>query len=239
MSIERYLDYLEKEISVKAKGKKGWTLEDIVKVIEWCYRNNGHISISITGNKGAGKTTLALLIASRVYNNSWKKALNQLYFDAREAIEYLIDTVRHGRRVKLIVMDDAGMWLPRRRRTRDVEYFIEFLHIIRTATASILYTFPEGDVSRYIWNSSQIRIMVYPLSREEKLSLSLNPDEMWARGRIYRVRMTPMRQFYPKVIGEIIYKVYIPDSIYREYEEIRRQYVIRRGQQLIERLWEE
>ena len=79
-------------------------------LIRKAMERDGVIVAYIYGDFGAGKTSYALHVAAEVLG-SWNKVLDYLFFapeDAMKAIRKAIDT---GKRLPIIIMDDAGLWL--------------------------------------------------------------------------------------------------------------------------------
>jgi len=201
----------------------------LAELIKRAYRNNGVITAYVYGEFGFGKTSYALWTAYEVYGN-WDEALKHLYFKPDEAIEALGEVIKSGKRVPLIIMDDAGLWLDRLTWYEESKIrFMELFNLIRSVAAGVIFTTPSEELPKQILNKAFYRIKIQLSSPDEDeyaamaaelaKSFGLKPYVSKAVG--YRLRTLP--NFFKIVKKTYIdyYPTHYP--ILDKYERKRRE----------------
>lgn len=126
--------------------KKTFTINDIVKSIVRAFKENDHISILISGKRGAGKTTLMTHILANIYNDngipSFNKALDYTFFDPVEALNFIIDRLKERKPIICIGFDDAGTWISKWFISKSKAYFLQFTNLFRMVLGGSIYTDP-------------------------------------------------------------------------------------------------
>ena len=218
----------------------------LARLIREAYRSNGVVTAYVYGDFGYGKTSYALWVSYQVYGN-WEDALRHLVFKPEDALSIIGDAIDSGRRVPLIVMDDAGLWLDKltwweRPKVR----FMELFNLIRSVTAGIIFTTPSRELPQQLVNKLFYRVRVEPLYRPETVpgveqvaeyarSLGLKPYVSKAMG--YKLKTLP--QFFNLIKKQFVdyYPTHYP--VFREYEEKRRKALKYYYSKVIEALEEE
>ena len=199
------------------------------RLIERAYEREGFISALIFGSQGIGKTSYALRVAKEVYGD-WHKALNHLFFNPKEAIELLYKAMDNGNRVKLIIMDDAGLWLGKSQWwKREKLEFAEFFDIIRTVCSAVIFTTPADNLLNRISHEIQLRIKVSPIDSElydQLKKAGYNIDVNTHRvAKIYRFSLSPLFQPIIKKQAYDIFPLYYPNEIKALYDKKRHEAV--------------
>jgi len=223
----------------KKKHKQPFSLETIVKLINWAWANNEVADIVIEGKKGSGKTTLALMIAAYVYAKrgkpNWQKALDSLYFKPTQLLLSLIKRVSQGDKIKVVILDDAGAWISKWTITSEKEAFFEAFELSRTLVGGMIFT-NVASLAKYLRMTSTLRIRVRRLSYQERVELAeridnkvvknslLDRSMWWSEARVYTTSWDLRYREYIHKKAVFIYPVRMPNKIYRQYIEKRHEY---------------
>jgi len=201
----------------------------LTRLIEKAYEREGFISALIFGSQGIGKTSYALRVAKQVYS-SWHKALDYLFFNPKEAIKRLWTALEKGERLKLIILDDAGLWLGKSQWWhREKLEFAEFFDIIRTVCSAVIFTTPADNLLSRLSHEIQLRIKVNPIDSElysqlKKQGYNVDVDT-WRVAKIYRFSLSPLFQPIIKKQAYDIFPLYYPNEIKALYDKKRREAV--------------
>lgn len=143
-------------------------LADLIKI---AYRKNGVITAYVYGEFGHGKTSYALWTAYEVLG-SWKKVLKYLFFSPQEAVKVMGEAIETGKRLPIIIMDDAGLWLDRLTWwEEDKVAFMEFFNLIRSIAAGVIFTTPSEELPKMILRKAFFRVAVRPAPKEEIVNI--------------------------------------------------------------------
>jgi hypothetical protein len=199
------------------------------KLITKAYTSEGFISALIFGPQGIGKTSYALHVAKEIYG-SWRKALEHLFFNPKEAIDKLYSALEQEKRIPLIIMDDAGLWLGKSQwwKKEKIE-FAEFFDIIRTVCSAVIFTTPADNLISRLSHEIQLRIKVSPIDSELYSQLKrqgYNIDvNNWRVAKIYRFSLSPLFQPIIKKQAYDIYPLRYPSDIKALYDKKRQEAV--------------
>jgi hypothetical protein len=199
--------------------------------IRYAHKNWGFIGMFIFGRQAVGKTTLALTIASRVYDGNWWTALKYLYFDpadieraVKSAIRLVEERQDSEARLKTLIWDDAGVWASKYyiRVAGGIRYAMSVQNLVELAsgiTASIIVTATAPDRTLTPFRTQEwyyIRVSGPYMKKGEKT----------ARATIYQLAVTPLEKLYVKRVGRnLSFKLHIPQDVYRRYRELMIQYM--------------
>jgi len=199
--------------------------------IKRAHKDWGFVGMFIFGRQGAGKTTLALTIASRVYDGNWWTALKYLYFDPADierAVKSAIGLVEAKQeseaRLKTLIWDDAGVWASKYyvRMSGGVKYAMAVQNLVELArriTASIIVTATAPDRTLTPFRTQEWYYIRVSGPYKEK-------GEKTARATVYRLSVTPLGKLYVKRVGRnLSFKLHIPQDVYRRYRELMIQYM--------------
>lgn len=139
----------------------------LAELIKEAYRNNGIVVAYVFGPFGYGKTSYALWTAYHVYG-SWEKALSHLYFSPLEAMPEMHRAADTGKRIPLIIFDDAGLWLDKMTWWEQHKIaFVKFFNIIRSIAAGVIFTCPSTELPKLLMKKANFRVRVTPLTPPE------------------------------------------------------------------------
>ena len=139
----------------------------LAELVKWAWKNNSVIVAYVYGNFGTGKTSYALWTAYEVLGD-WDKVLRYLFFSPGEAAAVMKRAIVNRRRLPIVIMDDAGLWLDRMTWWESEKIaFMKFFNLIRSVTASIIFTTPTEELPKQILKKSMIRVQVEPVSRDD------------------------------------------------------------------------
>lgn len=203
----------------------------LADLIKKAYKYNGIITVYVYGEFGYGKTSYALWTAYEVYG-SWKKALDNLYFKPREVIEAIGRALEEDKRIPVIIMDDAGLWLDKLTWwERDKVRFMELFNLIRSLAAGVIFTTPSEELPKQILNKCFFRVKVELanprvepreiIEQVRELAKSYNLYPLVSKATGYRLKTLP--SFF-RLVKKTYYD-YFPTHypIYNEYTEKRRE----------------
>ncbi len=207
----------------------------LAELIRLAMRHNGVVVAHIYGNFGFGKTSYALWTAYHVLG-SWDRVLDYLFFSPKDALDAIGAAITTGKRLPLIIMDDAGLWLDRMTWwEQDKVAFMKFFNLIRSVAAGVIFTTPTEDLPKAILKKSFFRVETRPTSIEEitaqygdevacrvqETARKHGLKPVFAVAKIYRLRTLPSFMCVVKKESSDIYPLHYP--VFEEYEKLRRE----------------
>ena len=207
----------------------------LADLIKQAYSRNGVISAYVYGEFGYGKTSYALWTAYEVLG-SWRKVLNYLFFDPGEAVKVMAKAIYTDKRLPIIIMDDAGLWLDKLTWWQEEKVaFMEFFNLIRSVTAGVIFTTPSEELPKQILKKCFFRIAVSPaterkiaeLIREEDFRKVIALTEKYGLEKVFSIatgyKLKTLPSFFNLVRKEF-YDVYpLQYPVFREYKRKRRK----------------
>lgn len=210
---------------------------ELASLIKTAYKRNGVITAYVYGSFGAGKTSYALWTAYEVLG-SWRSVLDYLFFSPRDAVKKIGEAIESGKRLKIIIMDDAGLWLDKLTWwEHDKVAFMEFFNLIRSVSAAVIFTTPSEELPKAILDKAYFRVSVEPVSRDYivgtfgkdlyralvKIAEEHGVEPYFSIATGYRLKMLP--SFFKLVKKEFydIYPTHYPQDVYTKYKEKRRK----------------
>ena len=197
------------------------------KLIERAYEREGFISALIFGSQGIGKTSYALHVAKDVYGD-WDTALDHLFFDPKDAIKRIYSAFSKRERVKVIILDDAGLWLGKSQWWKKEKLeFAEFFDIIRTVCSAVIFTTPADNLLSRLSHEIKLRIKIGPISSDlyehiKRAGFSVDVD-CHRVAKIYRFSLSPLFQPIIKKHAYDIFPLHYP--VKEAYDKKRREAV--------------
>ena len=198
------------------------------KLIEEAHANDGFISAFVYGPQGSGKTSYSLRIAADVYGD-WNTALKHLFFYPDEVIDLMLRTLEkletgEGEKIKVLIMDDAGVWLSRTKWWEESKQeFAELFDLIRTVCSCVIFNSPANNIIRRVTNEIILRVKITkinPEMHEMLLRQGYNVDPRKYRlAVLYSYNLTPKFQEYIKKEAYDIFPLHYP--VYEEYQKVR------------------
>ncbi|MEB3759770.1 MAG: hypothetical protein GSR81_02880 [Desulfurococcales archaeon] len=166
--------------------------------------------------RGIGKTVYALRILVDVYRTvEWEELRKYIVFMPQDFLKLVEEILNTGKRIPLVVWDDAGFWLNRQRwHNKFVIAVRENLNVIRTAITSIVFTAPTwSELARGIRDHLDIVVLITRKDRERSI----------ARG--YKLIQGFLDWNKKELLFEDYFRIMLPNEIYKPYEEMRMGYV--------------
>jgi len=250
------LDY-RREIS-KAPSLKYFTAQmttpdykySLSKIIMDAHKEGSNVLVAVVADprsitkRGVGKSVYALRVLIDVYKTTdWNELRKYIVFMPQDFLRILqIITQRDNineyeilakeERLPLLVWDDAGFWLNRQRwMNKFVVAVRENLNVIRTAITSIIFTAPTwGELARGVRDHIDILVSVARVAGNASV----------AKG--YKIVQGILDESRRETIFEDYFTIYLPDEIYKPYDELRKSYVkigLERMQQRLKHILED
>ncbi len=203
------------------------------RLIEEAHRSEGFVSAFVYGPQGVGKTSYCLHVAADVYG-SWDLALKHLYFDPTDAIGAMLDKIEAlergetEERIKVMIMDDAGVWLSKSTWWEESKQeFGELFDLIRSACSCVIFNSPGDNIVKRVSNEIMFRIRVTKINAEmcevlRNAGYKVDP-ERHRLAVIYSHNLTPKFQSYVKKEAYDIFPLHYP--VHEEYRRIRLRFV--------------
>jgi len=207
----------------------------LAELIRAAIRYNGVVTAYVYGPFGYGKTSYALWTAYEVLG-SWSNVLKHLFFHPKEVIDAIGKAIESGRRLPIIIMDDAGLWLDRLTWWEpDKVAFMEFFNLIRSVAAGVIFTTPTEELPKQIVKKAFIRVSVTPVSEERARALLGNDglstvldvirrfklSKLLSLATGYKLRTLPS---FMDIVRKEFYDIYpLHYPIHKEYEDKRRR----------------
>ncbi len=192
----------------------------LARLISSAYKRYDFVSAFVVGPQGMGKTTYAMLVAYEIYGD-WDKVLGNLYFDPREALPRFREALASGRRIPLVIFDDAGMHLSKYLISSNKEGFHlakllnALINLARTLTAGVVYTSPDMDILKELRKKAWV--VVEPLAPHGR-------SKPYRVARLYRKRILASGKVAIQKLGLDEYDLRaIPSDVRKQYEEKRKR----------------
>lgn len=209
------------------------------KLIKRAMKYNGLVTAYVYGPMGYGKTSYALHVGAEIYG--WNKVLDYLFFEPDGALKLMKQAAKTGKRVPLIIMDDAGFWLDKTTWwEKDKVAFMKFYNLIRSVAAGIIFTTPVDELPKSLRKKIFFRIKVFPVSLDKVKNKIPNLEEvcreleemgcnsrLWVIARGYALETLPSFLQFVQPRFEDLFPLHYPKRIYEEYEKIRQKTVLK------------
>ncbi len=173
----------------------------------------------IIGKQGVGKTTYALLVMYEVYQD-WDRVLHYTVFDPREVLPEFREALKTGKRIPVVLFDDAGfhlskyLWSVDRDSQRLALTINALFNLIRTICAATIFTSPDLDVLKELRKKSWI--VGQPVAPS-------GVHQPYRIMRLYRKTIMPDGRISVRYFAEDHYDLRaVPADVRKEYEEKRR-----------------
>jgi hypothetical protein len=197
-----------------------YATEEILKA----YKREGHESFNITGPKGVGKTTYAMVVMAQIFykldkhssaDTAWDNALDHLLFAKDDVINFLESNA--GEYAPVFTWDDLRAHASGMSYTTDPKATIMLLGLVDTMRDSVcgfLTTSPSlKGVLSFIAKSEGYHAMVYDTTNfNEKQAV------------IYNCYTNPLGQNRIKKVCTDIFPRFLPPDIYEKVKEKRSKY---------------
>ncbi len=203
------------------------------RLIEEAHRSEGFVSAFVYGPQGVGKTSYCLHVAADVYG-SWDLALKSLYFDPTNAIDAMLERIEvlesgeADERIKVMIMDDAGVWLSKSSWWEESKQeFGELFDLIRSACSCIIFNSPGNNIIGRVSNEIMYRVKIVKINADmcetlQNMGYRVDPNSH-RLAVIYRHNLTPRFQSYVRKEAYDVFPKHYP--VHEEYKRIRLKFV--------------
>ncbi len=215
------------------------------EIILETWRNGEFFPLIVYGASGKGKSAYSITLLSEVYGetgydshvvdltakkkvlivwrrnwDAWKEHLvflSEDFFKRVDESQELYE--KTGMPIKLIVWDDAGLWISRYRWMEDFsKLFSDYLNVIRTDFASVVFTTPSAK--KLLKDVRQFPEMhtgrPAALTGHSRWARYININEGW--------ESPDFKKDGVKTIAKDFFSARLPDHVFAEYEPVRRAY---------------
>lgn len=196
-------------------------------IIDRYINTQGHRSIFVYGEKGAGKSTYALLSALAYYKD-WDKVLKKCLFTREEimnSIHPCFDFEKKTilKRIPILIWDDATYENMReRKRDRFIEEFAKFYTLIRKVVPIFIWTAPSFTLL-----PSKLQSMEWIVIRITRI------DSSKSMAHFYKYNQSPTGKVFlspyylqDRKITETFYFNWINKKDRARYETMRERYTV-------------
>jgi len=205
-------------------------LNRYANLVKFLWRKGGYKGFFVYGEQGSGKTTFALHLLRKIYDNSWEQALRHTFFTPHElqpVLDQVIDRVTSSPgeptlRLRGLMIDDAGVFFSAYKFYEDVEFTYnvqKLMQLIRRASACLVLT------------ATDIEEVLRPLRRQKWVFVDLGYS-YWYRNlqvtfvNMYTVKKLPTgRKYTKKMVENMPFVVYLPDKVREKYEKMQKMYL--------------
>jgi len=214
------------------------------KIIAETHEEGSNLLVAVVSDprsihkRGVGKSVYALRILMDIYKTTdWNELRKYIVFMPQDFLRILDIIVNRDKenpyeilakeeRLPLLVWDDAGFWLNRQRwMNKFVIAVRENMNVIRTAISCIIFTAPTwSELARGIRDHVDIVVTIKRNNKESSI----------AKG--YKVIQGIFDEFKRETIFVDYFRIYLPDEIYKPYDQMRKSYVKIGLQRMKERL---
>jgi len=149
---------------------------------------------------------------------SWNKVFKSLFFDLTELLN-ILETKNEN--IPVIIADDAGVHIGKylwRIDVKRADVITRLVQVARTEFSSVIFTVPHPSLLAKTLRDEPDWIYV---------SMAPGPTKYWppvSTCVIYSTLPTPKEVWLKRRSETIPFTVWLPDDIYKRYQEIRRKY---------------
>lgn len=176
------------------------------------------------GPLGIGKSSYACKVVAEIYGEpkkpNWEAVKEHMVFHPREFVEKCEYMMDRGRKDKVLIWDDAGLWLMALEHWHPfVRGVVKYLNVARTNWAALIFTTPLPT-----WVIKKVR--GFPQAITLKITKASSDTENPHRPRIaraYRYWITPdMKKSGVMEVYRDKFNAIMPNSFYWEWYKPRR-----------------
>ncbi len=195
----------------------------LTRIIRDTHNEGSNVLVAVVSDprsiqkRGVGKSVFALRLLVDMYKTwKWEDLRRYIVFMPQDFLSLIDNVLQTGKRIPLLVWDDAGFWLNRQKwYNKFVMAVRENLNVIRTAVTSIVFTAPTwNELARGIRDHIDIMVLITRNSNTSSI----------ARG--YKVIQGVFEDYKRETIFQDYFNIMLPDEIYQPYEAMRRSYVM-------------
>jgi len=178
------------------------------------------VGAMIYGMQRSGKTMYSLLVMYDFYRD-WDKVLSNVFFNLEDLIsaikERVLSNFSTNKQIKVICWDDAGVHGSKYlffRSRQLTEYLQNLFDVVGLAVKAILITTPNPEnLLKAIRGYEFYRVKIYKLPKDNRIAFG------------YKTSLLPSGKMIVRKVFEDYYNLRIPSDVYRQYLEMREQYL--------------
>jgi len=194
--------------------------EYIFRLSELIERRSEMLGAVIYGMQRSGKTMYSLLVMYDLYED-WDKVLDNVFFTLEDLIgaikERVLTNFSASKQLKVICWDDAGVHGSKYlffRSRQLAEYLQNLFDVIGLAVKAILITTPSPEnLLKAVRGYEFLRVKIRKLDDSNRVAYG------------YKSVLLPSGKMIVRKIFKDFYNIYIPNDVYKQYLEMREQYL--------------
>ena len=194
--------------------------EHIFRLSELIEQRSEMLGAVIYGMQRSGKTMYSLLVMYDLYED-WDKVLSNIFFTLEDLIsaikERVLTNFSASKQLKVICWDDAGVHGSKYlffRSRQLAEYLQNLFDVIGLAVKAILITTPSPEnLLKAVRGYEFLRVKIRKLDDSNRVAYG------------YKSILLPSGKMIVRKIFKDFYNIYIPNDVYKQYLEMREQYL--------------
>jgi len=194
--------------------------EHIFRLSELIEQRSEMLGAVIYGMQRSGKTMYSLLVMYDLYED-WDKVLSNIFFTLEDLIsaikERVLTNFSASKQLKVICWDDAGVHGSKYlffRSRQLAEYLQNLFDVIGLAVKAILITTPSPEnLLKAVRGYEFLRVKIRKLDDSNRVAYG------------YKSILLPSGKMIVRKIFRDFYNIYIPNDVYKQYLEMREQYL--------------
>lgn len=204
------------------------------KLVNQAYYQNEMSLFLVYGPLGYGKSAYALKVAKEVYGD-YEKVKDYIVFHPKDFVARCLKMSERGKREKLLIWDDAGLWLFYMQYSNPfVQAVMKYLNVARTNWGALIFTTPSPSYVAH-------KLRNFPQNISIKIIKEGSDQQHATRPRIakaYRSWVAPdFRHQGVRLIYADRFSALLPNEFYRDwYEPLRDTYAKEAGELMAQEL---
>ena len=194
--------------------------EHIFRLSELIEQRSEMLGAVIYGMQRSGKTMYSLLVMYDLYED-WDKVLSNIFFTLEDLIsaikERVLTNFSASKQLKVICWDDAGVHGSKYlffRSRQLAEYLQNLFDVIGLAVKAILITTPNPEnLLKAVRGYEFLRVKIRKMDDGNRVAYG------------YKSILLPSGKMIVRKIFKDFYNIYIPNDVYKQYLEMREQYL--------------
>lgn len=190
------------------------------------YRDEFKLFI-IYGPLGIGKSAYALKVAHEVYDGSWDQVKAHVVFHPEDFVNRCLDMSEKGKRDKVLIWDDAGLWLFAMDFTNPfIKAILKYMNVARTNWGALILTSPTPTWVLYKMRTFPQLINIKITKKQDETQPGNTTYRRPRIGRAYRSWVAPdLKKQGVHTIYEDEYDATLPNDVYWDwYKPLRDSY---------------
>lgn len=197
----------------------------MTKEINRAYYQDEFELFIVYGPLGIGKSVFSIKVANEVYGGGFDKVKDYLVFHPRDFVSKCLGMSQEGKREKVLIWDDAGLWLFYMDFTNPfIQAVLKYMNVARTNWAAIILTTPTPS-----W--IQFKMRSFPQCKTIKIIKEGSDQQHKGKPRlakVYRSWVAPdFKHTGVRLLWMEKFKAMLPNNFYFDwYKPLRDRYAL-------------